>query len=151
VRATLDTSEGDVLHVATHASLSGGVAALRFADGMLGADEIALHRTSPRLVVLAACESGIAGDDDQLGALSSAFLIAGARHVVATVKPVADEGAAALMRGFYEHGGTDHPVAALAAAQQDAAAAGSHPDWAFFAVYQRAEPCPRPGEGRSKP
>jgi len=139
---------GQLLHIAAHGTTVGGVAALRMADGVLGADEIALAPAAPQLVVLAVCGSAVGPDPENLGALSSAYLAAGAQQVVATTRPVTDEGAADLIRRFYRAGGAYRPVAALAAAQRAAAADGGRADWAFFVAYGEDGECPREAEGR---
>jgi len=145
-RAAVLDGGGDLLHVAAHATLAGGAGALVLADGIVSADEIALAPAAPQLVVLAACSSAAALDPDQLGALSSAYLIAGARQVIATSRAVGDAGAGELVRRFYELGGDDHPVAALAAAQRELAEQSTFTDWAFFAAYGEDDSCRQRGQ-----
>jgi len=95
------------------------------------------------LVVLSACQTGLGAGaladvpagDDWVG-LTRAFLHAGAKHVVASLWPVADWATAALMERFYEgYRSEGDPIRALAVAQRAllAAPATSHPFyWAPF-------------------
>lgn len=58
-----------------------------------------------RMVVLSACESGLGSVEAGRGALglARAFLDAGARTVVSTLWPIADDDAALFVQSFYEH------------------------------------------------
>lgn len=92
-------------------------------DGSLQVREIyslALRRNEP-LVVLSACDTAKGGEtaSDDLQSLSGAFLIGGARSVVASMWKVDDAAAEALMTAFYENLINQHmPTAeALQAAQ----------------------------------
>jgi CHAT domain-containing protein len=63
-----------------------------------------LERSVPELVVLSACETAIsrvATTPDEFLGFPAAFLSAGARTVVATLWPVADDSSALLMGRFY--------------------------------------------------
>jgi tetratricopeptide (TPR) repeat protein len=137
--AVLSAGTLALLHVATHADVSASVASLRLVDGPLRATEIATA-TAPERVVLSACTSALAPDADGLGALASAFLLAGSRQVVGTVRAVGDRTAADLMRAFYEQDGAARPVNALAAAQRVAASRGDS-GWASFVVVGEPDDC----------
>ena len=95
-------------------------------DGRLEAHEVFGLRLSADLVVLSACQTGLASGaltdvpagDDWVG-LTRAFLSAGAASVLATLWPVQDRATAVLMERFYARytaGAT--PAEALAAAQR---------------------------------
>ncbi len=89
-------------------------------DGRLEVHDVFGLRLRARLVVLSACQTGLAAGaledvpagDDWIG-LIQAFLFAGASSVMATLWPVEDQATAGLMTRFY---------AALAAGRQDAEA-----------------------------
>ncbi|OEJ28898.1 hypothetical protein AS594_35230 [Streptomyces agglomeratus] len=82
-----------------------------------------LHLPHCALVVLAACESGLPRlhAASEFTSLPGAFLIAGARNVVASLWPAHDGAAALLMHAFYE-AYTTSPSAALATARARLAA-----------------------------
>ncbi len=71
-------------------------------DGRLTADEVYNLRLDADVVVLSACRSGLGEiSGDGMVGLTRAFLVAGARSVVAALWDVADEPAARLMPAFY--------------------------------------------------
>jgi len=115
-------------------------------DGLLSVEEVSAWRmqSPPRLVVLAACESGLGtpvpceGEDG----LVRAFQLAGARHVVASLWSADDKSSSDLMIAFYRHLRQEglSPVDALRAAQHDVRDANegktAHPYyWAGWAVW----------------
>jgi len=117
----------------------------RQADGRLEAHEVFGHALVADLVVLAACQTGLASGalsdvppgDDWVG-LARAFLTAGAKNVMASLWAVEDRATATLMERFYERygNGTD-PARTLAAAQRAmlVVPATAHPYyWAGFEV-----------------
>jgi len=124
----------DWIHAAVHAELDDrrpGYSRLALApadghDGWLHAfevEELPLHVTR---VVLSACESaGPALSGEGLLGLARAFLIAGARSVLATTWTVDDEASATFMAGYYAAllAGRE-PLAALREAQLGMRAAG---------------------------
>ena len=74
-------------------------------DGLWQAREIRHSRLNADLVVLSACETGsgrLQGEEGVMN-LARAFLIAGARSVVASLWSVEDDSTATLMGNFYEH------------------------------------------------
>jgi CHAT domain-containing protein/Tfp pilus assembly protein PilF len=140
-----------VLHLATYGLLNKQNPLFSFVDlapgggddGRLEVHEVFGLQLAADLVVLSACQTGLASGaladipagDDWVG-LTRAFLHAGARNVVASLWPVQDLATAALMERFYE-GFTDEtdPVQALAGAQRALIAerATAHPFyWAGF-------------------
>ena len=98
----------DLLHLATHAVHRGGETALALSpsggdNGWLQASEIAALRIDVGTVLLSACRAGGAGGSRgaalsgaTLSGLTSAFLAAGARGVIAPLWDVQDSDAAAI-------------------------------------------------------
>jgi hypothetical protein len=83
-----------------------------------------LHLPDCELVVLAACDSGLPRDHDasEFTSLPGAFLMAGARNVVASLWPAHDGAAALLMNEFYRRHEDGGVAAALAGARAALAA-----------------------------
>ncbi len=133
--------DADLLHVAAHAAEGPEGAALRLADGDLGAPEIAALTPAARVVVLASCASAASRDGTGWGSLAAAFLVAGAEAVVATQWSVDDGDAANVVKSLYEYGPglRGDPARALAAAQARLAAGVAPRAWAAFTVV-RAPP-----------
>lgn len=111
-------------------------------DGMLEVHEIlGLSTTSP-LVYLSGCETALGGAADNSFASSSdenslaqAFLIAGARTVVATLWRVDDAAAAGIADAFYhEMRAGAYPEDALAKAQRRALNGSGSFTWAAYTV-----------------
>ncbi len=147
--AVLDAmTRADLVHIAVHGrrdrdGLPPHLLLAPGADGPASARLDARHVLARSLdgpvVVLAACESGVARGDagDELpDLLPRALLLAGARAVVATQWPIDDASAAALMRGFHARLSTLGPRAALAAAQRALLQKAAEPD----AVALRGDP-----------
>src|SRR5215216_662297 len=112
-------SEAAVVHLATHAyfepnsPLDSGVV---FANGdVLTAREVMDERLRADLLILSACETGMAQalGGDELAGLGQAFLQGGARSVIVSLWSVNDSATAALMKVFYEarHAGVDNAEA----------------------------------------
>ena len=93
---------------------------LRLADGPLTVYDLELLPKVPSLLVLSACDGGLAAvaAGDELLGLASALLTFGARNVVASVTAVPEDLTHQLMVEFHRRlaGGTS-PAAALAAAR----------------------------------
>jgi CHAT domain-containing protein len=152
-RARTLMPEADYVHLAVHGWLNETFpmnSALVFtipdrpdgeANGLLQAWEVMDHLTlDADLVVLSACDTGIgtaSGGDGLLG-LSRAFHFAGARSVVASLWPIADDTTPRFMQRFYRE--LTRGVSkdrALAAAQREMLADPStaHPYfWAAFVL-----------------
>ncbi|MFC0071773.1 CHAT domain-containing protein [Umezawaea endophytica] len=77
----------DVVHVAAHGRSRGLFSALQLADGELHEHDLGRLRRPPRIVVLSACDSGLA----------AAFLRHGAEAVIACALAVPDDRTPALM------------------------------------------------------
>ena len=153
VRSALAAS--GVVHLATHGrmnarnpmfsriELARGAASSATDDGRLEVHEILGLRVGAHLVFLSGCETGVGpawstefdrGED--YASLAQAFLFAGARSVVATLWPIADEGAAEFATRFYSHLARRSPPEALAAAQREMLAGGRHSAPYYWAAYQ---------------
>ena len=114
-------------------------------DGLVTVEEVSQWSLpwGPWLVVLSACDSGlgspVAGEGEE--GLVRAFLLAGARNVVASFWKVPDETSRDLMIAFHRLRRTEKlgPVQALRAAQAEVRARAKHPllpvDWAGWAVW----------------
>ncbi|MCU1315252.1 MAG: hypothetical protein JWN63_574 [Candidatus Acidoferrum typicum] len=108
-------SEFRVIHLATHAAadpqypdrgaLILGVAPNTPDDGLLQVREIMQLSLNADLVTLSACETRVGADRQEAGVvnLEQAFLIAGARAVLASLWNVEDNSTTALMTAFYQH------------------------------------------------
>jgi CHAT domain-containing protein len=129
-----------LLHAAVHADLGGRGGALELFDGRLTAADIIARGIAPEVAVLTGCSTGVSNDAEGWNALSSALLAAGTKTVVATLRPVVDREAAAVIRAFYDADGDDHPAVALARAQRARARHVAPHSWAWFAVWGHAEP-----------
>ncbi|MEN8006215.1 MAG: CHAT domain-containing tetratricopeptide repeat protein [Candidatus Krumholzibacteriota bacterium] len=142
-----DLRRYDILHLATHARVddqrpwsSEIILDVNDPGDRIQAGRIADQYLKARLAVLSACETGsgrILSGEGVLG-LSSAFLIAGVRTVVASLWPVDDGATAALMKEFYAELSAGHDVATALARAQEAIRekpATAHPFyWAGFVV-----------------
>jgi CHAT domain-containing protein len=128
-----------VLHLALHSGISPRGAWLTLAQGELWADELLGRRVRPRTVVLSSCASNATPGDEMWGSLSSAFLAAGSRNVIASLWSVDDATTRAFMaelyRDFHRPSGSlrTQPPAALARAQRAFIHQGLPPSrWAAF-------------------
>lgn len=116
--------QADVLHVAAHGMFSPRspmLSRITLDDGPLMAYDLLRLRRAPRLVILSACDAGMAYapvDGTTLG-LAGAFLDRGTTCVIAGVVPVRDDEALTLMTVFH---------ALLASGERPAEALGSAAD-----------------------
>lgn len=146
-QATLRTlarhgAQADVIHLACHAQFrsdSPMFSALHLHDGALTVERAQALTLKPAIVVLSACETGLAepGCGDEHVGLVSAFLAAGASRVLASLWPVDDQITAAFMQHFYgalTQGRS--PAAALRGAQNELMQQHPHPFfWAAFTLH----------------
>lgn len=106
-------------------------------DGTLTVGEIYDLNLQAELVTLSACETGmgqVTNGDDVVG-LTRGFLYAGARSVVASLWPVADEPTMFLMSRFYENLKKQDKRTALHRAQMETRKRYAHPFfWAAFQI-----------------
>ncbi|MEU1735828.1 CHAT domain-containing protein [Streptosporangium sp. NPDC020145] len=119
-----------VAHLAAHGtfcSRSPLLSGIDLEDGRLMAYDLLRLRVPPRLVVLSACDAGMAhapADGAPLG-LAGAFLSLGTQCVVASLVPVRDEETLDLMTVFHELLAAGHcPAQALATANAKTGVAG---------------------------
>ncbi|MCA9551015.1 MAG: CHAT domain-containing protein, partial [Myxococcales bacterium] len=126
-----------LLHYAGHGREHGGWGSeLPLADGaaLRVGDILALPRV-PARVVLSGCETGAAAGEHGVGlGLAQAFILAGARGVVAATRPVPDATARALMEALYAEDPSDL-VVALHRAQARLRAHDPEADWAAFRIF----------------
>jgi CHAT domain-containing protein len=104
-----------VIHLATHAAadpqypdraaLVLGIAPNTSDDGLLQVREIMRLPLKAELVTLSACDTDVGTPEGEAGVvnLEQAFLVAGARAVVASLWNVEDRSTTALMKAFYTH------------------------------------------------
>jgi tetratricopeptide (TPR) repeat protein len=123
-----------LLHLISHSGVneSGGYIAL--ADRNVGAADILSWKIRPQLVAIPTCSSAGTVRGEMWGSLASAFLAAGAEHVVATLASVRDPIAAEFTELFYALGGADDPVGGAARAQRKMAQTRSVAEWSPFIV-----------------
>jgi tetratricopeptide (TPR) repeat protein len=136
-----DASRGaTLLHLAVHAYVGPAGARLLFANAQqVTAADIVEHEIGPRVAVLAGCVTAVSLDPEGWGALSAAFLAAGSRSVVGTLRSVADSDAREIMERFYQHDGMRRPAFALAKAQGELLATHPPSVWGAFVVYGSAD------------
>lgn len=140
LRSALTESEA-VVHFAGHGRLDDRdplAGRLLTADGPVSVHEVlGLSIRSP-LVVLSACETGLAARADMVGNLggaedwlsvAQAFQLAGAELVLASTFRVNDLAAALVMKRFYRALKTQEPARALREAQRSARRFEPHPGW----------------------
>jgi CHAT domain-containing protein/tetratricopeptide (TPR) repeat protein len=163
-----EAPNGQVLHLATYGVLNKQNPLFSWVelapgdshDGRLEVHEVFGLNLAADLVVLSACQTGLASGmladvpagDDWVG-LARAFLHAGAQRVLATLWAVEDWPTAAVMERFYQAlaEGTE-PSAALARAQRAlmAQSATAHPFyWAGFVVVEGSESVRQSAPGRT--
>ncbi len=125
-------SDFRMIHLAVHAAadpqypdraaLVLGIAPKTTDDGLLQVREIMGLPLKADLVTLSACETGVGASAGESGVVSleQAFLISGARAVVASLWNVEDHSTTALMKAFYTHlAQHDDKTLALAHAKRD--------------------------------
>jgi len=123
------TQEADLLHLASHARFRTDnpfFSYIELADGRPPLYELSKMRTSARLVVMSACETG-AGlvRGNVLVSLARGWLQAGALGLVVSMWKVADAPTADLMKEFYRHLSEGAaPIEALHMAQLEMKEAG---------------------------
>jgi tetratricopeptide (TPR) repeat protein len=126
--ATLRGLDGaDIAHVAAHGRLRRDNAlfsAFDCADGPITVYELERLRAAPALVVLSACQSGVAAvaaGDELMGSTAALFAL-GTRSIIATVVPVDDSATAPLMSALHaELRDGRSPAVALATVAEDTA------------------------------
>jgi tetratricopeptide (TPR) repeat protein len=128
----------ELLHLAIHAELDLTGARLLLADHeQVTLAEIIERNIGPRVAVLAGCNTARSNDAEGWSELSSAFLAAGSRSVVGTLRTVADRDAREIMHHFYKLDGARQPALALAKAQRMVMSSNLNA-WAPFIVHGSA-------------
>jgi CHAT domain-containing protein len=136
----------DVLHLIAHGLTdeANGDAWILFSDGRGGATRLALgdlanRRMALQTVFLSACSTGAGRESvgEGLMSVARAFLMAGARSVVASLWPISDRDAPAFVAEFHEQlQGGSSVAAALGTAAARARERKAHPRlWAAFQAY----------------
>jgi CHAT domain-containing protein len=161
---SLDWSAYRFVHIATHGVVDGQVPQLsalilgsydargRVADDAVRVADVSSRTLSADVVVLSACETALGKEvrSEGLVGLSSTMLARGARAVVASLWPVADEIGARLMTEFYRHLQESlRPEAALGEAMRSVVSHDRSADPAFWGSFQVSvatlDPSPRGG------
>jgi len=131
----------DIIHLACHAQFRADnpmFSALHLRDGALTAQWLQGLTLRPAVVVLSACETGLADSrqGDEMVGLVRAFLVAGAARVVATLWPVDDAVTEQFMAAFHGALAAGQPCAtSLQMAQAQVMQQHAHPFyWAGFVL-----------------
>ena len=133
----------DLLHYAGHSSYSGfggwESSLLLAEDTRLTLSDLLTLDRVPAWVVLSGCESGKSSADvpvEGLG-LAQAFLLAGSRGVVASIRPAYDRAVPELFTELYRHWGREPDLAsALQRAQLSWRERNPNVDWAGFRLFE---------------
>jgi CHAT domain-containing protein len=133
------TRGAGIVHVAAHATVD-DVDAIRSTLHLSGGDIEArevydLDLRSASLVALSACSSGVGrvSRGDEFWGFKRSFLVAGARSLVVSLWPVADEATGQLMVSFYRE--RERSGAAEALRQAQLATRRDHPHPLFWAPF----------------
>jgi tetratricopeptide (TPR) repeat protein len=124
-----------LLHAAVHGRLTSSGGALDLADGPMTAAAVADQQIGPRVVMLTGCATSAGADAEAWSGFPSAFLAAGSRYVIATLRSVGDADAAEVVRAYHAQPEELGPVARLAAAQRTLVTKLPVEAWASFAVW----------------
>lgn len=140
VRSELERGRYSIAHFAGHSAfegLDGWASYLQLSDGHLSIADVLSLSTVPPNIVLSSCEGG--GTDGINGGIgygaATAFLLAGAQHVVATTRPVSNEVATVISGHIHKHQPEDW-ANALATIQAELARKNA-PGWREFRVFGR--------------
>ena len=156
----VDWSQYRFIHIATHGVVDPQIPELsalilgtygtsgEVTDRAVRVADVSLKALTADVVVLSACETALGPEvrGEGLVGMSSTMLARGARAVVASLWPVADETGARLMTEFYEHMLRDAmgPDAALGAAMRSMVLRGESADPALWAAFQASVASLRP-------
>jgi CHAT domain-containing protein/tetratricopeptide (TPR) repeat protein len=148
----LDWSQYRFIHIATHGIVDTQIPELsafilgsydksgEVTDRAVRVADVSLKTLTADVVVLSACETALGPEvrGEGLVGMSSTVLARGARAVVASLWPVADETGARLMTEFYQHMLRDSmgPDSALGAAMRSMLLRGHSADPALWAAFQ---------------
>lgn len=126
-----------LLHIATHGKQTAAGRALELADGnVTGPKALELFAgQAPELVVLSGCATAQNLAPEPWDGLPTAFLAAGSRYVIATLRTIHDDQAAQMMHAYYAQPEALSAVERLAAAQRQLADKLPATVWASFTVW----------------
>jgi hypothetical protein len=127
-----------ILHIATHGVTTPTGRAIVLADGNFTAADVLEARLDPQIVVLSGCATAASDDAESWDGFPSAFLAAGSRYVVATLRSVDDVQAARVSQAYYAQPACMNPIERLAAAQRQLASVLPVAAWASFAAWGSA-------------
>ena len=148
---SLDWSAYRFIHFATHGVVDAQVPQLSalilgsygvrgaVADDAVRVADLSLRTLDADVVVLSACETALGKEvrSEGLVGLGSTMLARGARAVVASLWPVADETGERLMTDFYRHlHNSERPEVALGAAMRSVVSRDRSADPALWAAFQ---------------
>jgi tetratricopeptide (TPR) repeat protein len=138
-KSVLSSADGaSFFHFAGHAKIvseSPWQSSLLVSDGTITLEDLLVARPKVGVAVLSACSSGGGATRGELG-LPHAFLMSGARAVLATTRPLADAEAGPFLARFYQSRGPERPLEAFReaiAASQEA----SDLAWKAFRLFGR--------------
>ena len=124
-----------LLHLAVHGTATTHGRALVLADGKLTAADVLDAGLDPQLVVLSGCATAASDDAESWDGFPSAFLAAGSRYVVATLRSLDDVHAARLIEVYYAQPAALDPIERLAVAQRYLESSLPVAAWASFAAW----------------
>lgn len=138
--------QSDVVHVAAHAVITEArpewshllLAANPGNRSQLSAEDLwKLTRVKARIVVLAACDTGLADPDraEGLSALSEPLLAAGVRGLVVSLWPVEDQAGSALMVEMHHSLKAGKTAGTALSSAQRTAIAGDRSSWQHWAAF----------------
>jgi tetratricopeptide (TPR) repeat protein len=131
--------DADVIHIAAHASHRGDhplLSGIRLWDGHLTGYELAIQVWPAKLVVLSCCETGMAETADGIGLSRLVTEHSGATTALASVSPLADRSAGALMVDLHRRLAAGvGPARALAASRRSLGGAALYPSAAGFVCF----------------
>jgi tetratricopeptide (TPR) repeat protein len=124
-----------LLHIAAHGVKTSSGHAIALADGNLTAADVLESDLDPEVVVLAGCATAASDDAESWDGFPSAFLAAGSRYVVATLRSIEDAAAARITSAYYAQAASMNPIERLAAAQRRLVDELPVEAWASFAAW----------------
>jgi hypothetical protein len=135
-REVLTSARGArMLHVAVHGIATSSGRAMVLADGNLTAADVLDAELDPQIVVLSGCATAASEDAESWDGFPSAFLAAGSRYVVATLRSLEDAAAARVTEAYYAQLDSMNPIERLAAAQRKVIGTLPVAHWASFAAW----------------
>jgi hypothetical protein len=133
--ALVSAHGAQLLHIAAHGVPTPAGFALALADGNLTAADVLVLNLGPEVVVLTGCATASSDDAESWNGFPSAFLAAGSRYVIATLRFVEDAPAARVARAYYAQPASMSPIGRLAAAQRALVGVLSVKAWSSFAAW----------------